>query len=152
MLARDPLEKVLFYLLLAPAAPPPKIVVEPVVVVKVEDPEVSVLTRADVVMALEPPAPPAPEAVVVTVPVAEVTVVLAVVVVAPDEPDPDPVAAGLQVSVDTRVASSRSLTGAVGVAKGDDSAGNGGTTGLVGAVTDTVAKVHVLAEAGRVGA
>ena len=38
-------------------APPPKMVVEPTVVEKVEEPEVSTETKADVVMAEDPPAP-----------------------------------------------------------------------------------------------
>jgi len=88
-----------------PAPPAPKIVVEPTVVVKVEEPEVSVETIAEVVMAEEeevvdeePPAPPAPVpevAVVVVVPVATVLKVVEVVVATPapvELPDP-PVAA-----------------------------------------------------------
>jgi hypothetical protein len=70
-------------------------VVEPVVDVKVEPPDVSTVTRAEVVTAEDPPAPapapPVPEvAVVVDVPVATVVKVVSVVVAVPLPPDPDP--------------------------------------------------------------
>lgn len=58
-------------------------------VVKVEEPEVSTETRAEVVIAEEDwPAPAPPVAVVVTVPVGLVTRVVAVVVAAVAEPAP----------------------------------------------------------------
>lgn len=42
------------------------------------------------------------------------------------------------------------LTGAVRVAKSDDSARNSGTASLVGAVTKTISEVNVLAQASSV--
>ena len=44
------------------------------------------------------------------------------------------------------------LTSTVGVAKGDNSACHSGTAGSVGAITNTIAKVDVLAEACSIGA
>merc|ERR1711900_78983 len=75
-----------------PITPPtPERVDDPTVVSKVEDPEVTVETIADVVMAEEdPPAPPAapvPVTVEVSVPVGEVAVVITVA-----EPTSEPVA------------------------------------------------------------